>query len=326
MLSIEIRPVRSICNVALPWGTVTFGLFVRAKNARMAVEGLWGLTKMNERNSFDVSADEKATLITSRRSFLASSKLIVGAGVVLGLALTGRSSSAQVPAAPSAPTPVSPCAACKGASCFLPGTRIHAPEREVKIEQLQIGDEVLTAFGEVKPIKFIGRKELSRQPSQTWNGEGPVKISRFAIEGKAPHSDLYVSPAHAIYINGILIPANNLVNGSNIVANAKPEALSLTYFHIELETHEPILAEGLAVETYLRDNPDAFDNMDEYVRLYGPPGEPLTPFASVVPYWGVRQELASHIRSVLAPVYDLRRPVDKIRDRIADRAEVARAA
>jgi hypothetical protein len=52
----------------------------------------------------------------------------------------------------------------------------------------------------------------------------------------------------------------------------------------------------------------------------------LTPFAPAVPYWGVRQELASHIRSVLAPVYDLRRPVDKIRDRIADRAELARAA
>jgi hypothetical protein len=248
--------------------------------------------------------------------------------VALGLALTGRSSSAQAQSATArpTPTPVSGSGGGRSVSCFLPGMRIQTPEREVRIEELRIGDEVLTAFGETKPVKFIGRKELSRQPSQTWNGEGPVKISRFAIEGKAPHSDLYVSPAHAIYINGILIPANNLVNGSNIVANAKPEALSLTYFHIELETHEPILAEGLAVETYLRDNPDAFDNMDEYVRLYGPPGEPLTPFASVVPYWGVRQELASHIRSVLAPVYDLRRPVDKIRDRIADRAELARAA
>ena len=47
------------------------------------------------------------------------------------------------------------------------------------------------------------------------------------------------------------------------------DALSLLYFHIELDTHEPILAEGLAVESDQRDNLHAFDNADEYIRLYG---------------------------------------------------------
>jgi hypothetical protein len=109
------------------------------------------------------------------------------------------------------------------------------------------------------------------------------------------------------------------------VADAKPEALSLTYFHIELDRHDAILAQGLAVESFLRNDPHAFDNADEYVRLYGSPGEPLTPFAPYVPYNG-RQELASHIRSALAPVCDFRKPIDKIRDRIADLTEFARAA
>ena len=122
-------------------------------------------------------------------------------------------------------------------------------------------------------------------------------------------------------IDSILIPAKYLVNGVTIVADAKPEALSLTYFHIELDTHEAILAEGLAVESFLRDNPHAFDNAD------GSPEEPLTPFAPYVRYYNGRQELASHIRSALAPVYDFRKPVDKIRDRIADRiVAFARAA
>ena len=152
-----------------------------------------------------------------------------------------------------------------------------------------------------------------------------MKISRFAIDGKAPYSDLYVSPAHAIYIDGILIRASDLVNGVTIVADAKPEALSLTYFHIGLDRHEAIIAEGLAVESYQRDNLYAFDNAGEYVRLYGLPGEPLTPFAPYVPYNG-RRELASHIRSALAPVYDFRKPIDKVRDRIADRADFAEAA
>src|SRR6516162_3931689 len=267
----------------------------------------------DEKNFLDPSTNEKATLATSRRSFIAGWKLC--AGVALGFGLAARSSPARAV-----------CATAVGCSCFLSGTRIKTPEGEINIEELRIGDHVLTASGEAKPIKFIGRRWLLRERPGPWKkGEGPVKISRFAIDGKAPHSDLYISPEHAIYIDDILIPARNLVNGVTIVADAKPEALSLTYFHIELDTHEAILAEGLAVESFRRNGPDAFDNADEYVSLYGSPGEPLTPFAPIVLLTS-RQEAASHIRSALTPVYDFRKPVDKIRDRIADRAELARAA
>ena len=273
------------------------------------------------RSSLNACVNGKATLTTSRRSFIAGWKLCAGAA--LGLGLAGRSASAQTrpppaPLPPPTPTP-------RPGSCFLAGTRIQSAKGEVCIEELQIGDGVLTISGQIKQIKFIGHRRVSPEPSQSWTGAGLVKISRFAIDGKAPLSDLYVSACHAIYIDSILIPAKYLVNGVTIVADAKPEALSLTYFHIELDTHEAILAEGLAVESFLRDNPHAFDNADEYVRLYGSPEEPLTPFAPYVPYTG-RQELASHIRSALAPVYDFRKPIDKVRDRIADRAEFARAA
>jgi len=185
---------------------------------------------------------------------------------------------------------------------------------------------LLTASGEAKPIKFIGRRKMSRERTRPWNGDGPVKISRFAVDGKAPYADLYVSPAHAIYIDGILIRASDLVNGVTIVPDAQPDALSLTYFHIELDTHEAILAEGLAVESFQRDNPHAFDNADEYVSLYGSSDEPLAPFAPVVSYNSSCQELASHIRSALAPLYDFRKPIEKVRDRILDRLEFACAA
>jgi hypothetical protein len=209
---------------------------------------------------------------------------------------------------------------------LLSGTRISTPEGETNIEELRIGNNVLTASGGAKPIKFIGRRQISRERTRPWNGDGPVKISRFAVDGKAPYADLYVSPAHAIYIDGIMIRASNLVNGVTIVADAKPEALSLTYFHIELDTHEAILAEGLAVESFQRDNVYAFDNADEYVSLYGSAGEPLAPFAPIVRYHSSLQELGSHIRSAVALLYDSRRPIEKVRDRILDRLEVARAA
>jgi hypothetical protein len=181
-------------------------------------------------------------------------------------------------------------------------------------------------LGEAKPVKFIGHTEIRREPSQNWNGDGPVKISRFAIDGKAPHSDLYVSAPHAIYIDGVLIPVSNLINGVTIVADAKPDALSLTYYHIEFDTHEAILAECLAMESFRGNDRSLFDNGEEYIALYGSPGEPLTLFAPIVSYSGGRQELASFIRSAVAPVCDFRKPIDKVRDRIADLAECALAA
>ena len=149
--------------------------------------------QVDERSSLDASSTGTAT---SRRSFLACWKVFVGAGMALGLSSAGRSSSARA----------APPACARGCSCLLPGTRIKTTKGELSIEELRIGDNVLTASGEAKPIKFIGRRNVSRKRTAPWNGEGPVKISRFAIDGKAPHSDLYISPTHAIYLDGILIP------------------------------------------------------------------------------------------------------------------------
>jgi len=282
-------------------------------------------SQLDEGNSLYDSVNGKATLMTSRRSLLAGSKLVVAAGLTFGLGLAGRSSSARA-ATPSPSVCIAPNASTCIAHCFLAGTKIATAWGEVLIEELRIGDRVLTISGDAKLIKFIGRRELWRGPSQKWNGGGPVKISRFAIDSRAPHSDLCVSPEHAIYIDGLMIPARNLINGVTIVADAKPEAQSLTYYHIELDTHEAILAEGLAVESFLGNNRSTFDNAGEYVALYGSLGEPLTPFAPLVSYNGGRQELASHIRSALAPVCDFRKPIDKVRDRVADLAECAHAA
>jgi hypothetical protein len=209
----------------------------------------------------------------------------------------------------------------------LPGTLIGTPEGAVAIQDLRIGDLAVTVSGEAKPVKWIGRRTIAREPGIQWaEFDAPIKISRFAIDGKAPARDLYVSAGHSIYIDGMLIPAIRLVNGLTIVENAKPEALSLTYYHVELETHEAILAEGLAVESFAGDAREAFDNAEEYVRLYGAPGECLTPFASIASYRGGRQRLASHMRSTIAPLYDCRKPVDRVRDRLVSQALFARAA
>jgi hypothetical protein len=205
--------------------------------------------------------------------------------------------------------------------CFLPGTMIETKAGPRAVEDLMLGDGIVTAFGEIKPLKWVAKQQVRRSPFTA-----PVKIARFAIDGKSPHTDLYVSPAHAIFVDGVLIPAGDLANGITIVAGARPELQSIDYYHVELDGHDVILAEGLAVESYLGGDRSSFDNVGEYVALYGSLGEPYTPAAPMLAYSGGRQQLASHIRSAVAPICDFRRPIDTVRDRLAVRAGAPFAA
>ena len=255
-------------------------------------------------------AQSNATISTSRRNFVKGAQLALGAGLALGISAALARSAKATP----------DCSACGllPGHCFLAGTRIQTASGLVAVEELRIGDAVLTASGEAKSIKWIGKRMAS--------SEAPVKIAKFAIDGKAPLRDLYITPRHAIYIDGFLIPAINLVNGITIIANAKSELSTFAYYHIEFETHEVIQAEGLTVESYRPQDAVDFDNAGEYLALYGPRSRPMAPFAPILSYDGRKRELASYARSTVAYVYDMRKPLDKIRDRIADQAELARAA
>ena len=76
---------------------------------------------------------------------------------------------------------------------------------------------VLTVSGEAKPIKWIGHMRFERDGQASWDDEvAPVKIARGAFNGDLPHSDLYVSCQHRFFINGLLIPARDLINGRSI--------------------------------------------------------------------------------------------------------------
>jgi hypothetical protein len=183
--------------------------------------------------------------------------------------------------------------------------------------------------GESKPIKWIGRQRFEKR-SDRWPADlEPVRISRLALDERTPHRDLYVSPNHAIYIDGVLIPAKYLVNGTSIV-QAMPDGVEeIEYFHIELETHEVIFAEGVAAETLLvmKDREafadlirEKFDNFAEREQLYGNDALAMTPFAPRVCYNGRRSELKALLRRAISPVVDMRDPIQLVHDRIAARA------
>ena len=100
--------------------------------------------------------------------------------------------------------------------CFVTGSRIATTEGEVAVERLHAGMRVPTAFGGWLPVTWIGRRHVDCRrhpdPSQVW----PVHIQAGAFGPAKPSRDLWLSPDHAIFILGVLIPVKYLINRTSI--------------------------------------------------------------------------------------------------------------
>lgn len=132
--------------------------------------------------------------------------------------------------------------------CLLRGTSVATPDGERAVEALQVGDVVATASGAARPIAWIGRRTYRAAQQSRPELVQPIRIAAGAIADGVPSRDLLVSPDHAVLLDGKLIPARLLINGFTIVQ--EPRA-TFEYFHIELDAHDAMLAEGLAVESFL---------------------------------------------------------------------------
>ena len=151
-------------------------------------------------------------------------------------------------------------------ACFAAGTRILTPSGPVAVEALSPGDLVLTMAGERLPIRWVGRRKVDCRrhphPRAIW----PVRIKAHAFGPGCPERDLFLSPDHAIYHDGVLIPVKYLLNGTTL---RQMRAAMVDYFHLELSRHDVVLAEGLPSETFLDSgNRAAFGNAPGVVQLH----------------------------------------------------------
>jgi hypothetical protein len=139
--------------------------------------------------------------------------------------------------------------ASSNAPCFLAGTLIATPEGERAVETLAAGDLVLTAAGHAVPVRWIGFTVISGLFAD--HGRlGPIRIAAGALGENLPARDLLVSPGHALFLDGALVNAAALVNGTTIRREQMGVA-DVTYYHVELDTHTLILAEGAPTESFL---------------------------------------------------------------------------
>jgi glycosyltransferase involved in cell wall biosynthesis len=161
----------------------------------------------------------------------------------------------------------SPEVLVQSTACYLHGTLIDTPDGEQPIETLTIGDLVSTADGPARPIRWIGRRSYDRQFVQGNPNVIPIRIARDAIADGVPHTDLLVSPLHAMFVGGVLIPAKLLVNGVTITEATDIDLIH--YVHLELASHDILLANGAPSESFVDcDSRGMFQNEAEYAALY----------------------------------------------------------
>ena len=162
--------------------------------------------------------------------------------------------------------------------CYCPGTAILTDSGEVAVERLAIWDVVVTAGGGREPIRWIGRRSyagafVAGRPMML-----PVCIEAGAFADGLPHTDLVVSPGHALLLDGQLVPAWRLVNGVSVVQAEAVE--EVTYIHVELARHDVLLANGVPAESFLDDGcRGQFHNAAEFAARY-PDAPAMSAFAA----------------------------------------------
>ena len=145
------------------------------------------------------------------------------------------------------------------AVCFAEGTRIATESGETAVEGLQAGDRVATLQnGETvfRPIKWIGQRRIDLAAHSRPELAAPIRIRAGAFGDAQPVRDLVVSPDHCLFVDGKLIPAKLLANGTSITQELSRR--SVMYYHVELDRHAVLLAEGLPAESYLDTGNRAF--------------------------------------------------------------------
>ena len=136
--------------------------------------------------------------------------------------------------------------------CYAAGTRILTPDGERFIESLMPGELVLALSGaalSAQPVKWVGHRRINLAGHPRPETVAPIRILRDAFGEAMPHRDLLVSPDHAIFVEGQLICARQLVNGTTIRQMA--DAGVIDYYHIELDRHAILIADGLPAESYI---------------------------------------------------------------------------
>ncbi len=142
--------------------------------------------------------------------------------------------------------------------CFTPGTQITTPMGQCLVEELAVGDLVMTRDSGMQPIRWVGRRDLGLGDLMVLPSLRPILIAKGALGEGLPRRDMRVSPQHRMLIQGalpemlfgeseVLVAAVHLV-GMPGISQAAPRGIS--YIHVMCDRHEIICADGCWTESF----------------------------------------------------------------------------
>lgn len=143
--------------------------------------------------------------------------------------------------------------------CFTPGTSIATPRGEVLVEDLMVGDKIITRDNGIQEIRWIGAKRMDGRELQNNPHLQPVLIQKGSLGNGLPERDMLVSPNHRMLVNNdrvalyfeeneVLVSAKHLVNPS--VGVQSIASMGTTYIHFMFDSHEVVLSNGAWTESF----------------------------------------------------------------------------
>ncbi|ASP22263.1 bifunctional hemolysin/adenylate cyclase [Antarctobacter heliothermus] len=142
--------------------------------------------------------------------------------------------------------------------CFTPGTLIATPQGERLVEDLAVGDRVITRDNGIQEIKWVGRKDLTGFDLARKPHFKPILIQQGALGNNLPEHDMLVSPNHRVLVANdktalyfeereVLVAAKHLTSLDGV---DEVEANGVAYIHVMFEGHEVILSNGAWTESF----------------------------------------------------------------------------
>ena len=191
--------------------------------------------------------------------------------------------------------------------CFTPGTMIATATGERAVEELAVGDRVITRDNGIQAIRWVGRRDLTAAEMARASHLRPVRIRAGALGNGLPERDLLVSPNHRILIANektslyfddreVLVAAKHLIalDGVDVV-----EVDDLAYIHIMFDQHEVVLSDGAWTESFQPGDQTLAgmddDQRDEIFELF----PDLRTRAGLEGYTAARRSLKKHEAQLL---------------------------
>lgn len=191
--------------------------------------------------------------------------------------------------------------------CFTPGALIATPRGEVAVENLRVGDKVITRDNGIQEIRWTGRRTLNPMELADHLDRKPIFIKAGALGHNLPERDMRVSPQHRVLVTGeapqlyfeeseVLVAARHLVGPPGI---GIMDTLRASYIHFMFDRHEVVLSDGAWTESFQPGDQTlgamGADSRDEILALF----PDLATKGGMTKYAAARRSLKAHEATLL---------------------------